>query len=103
MTATKLQPTDALIIVDVQNDFCPGGALPVDEGDTIVPVLNEWIARACEGAAHIVASRDWHPPAHVSFRSQGGPWPEHCLRDTTGASFHPRFRRSSTSNRSTAG
>lgn len=80
---------DALIVVDVQNDFCPGGALAVPEGDTIVPVLNGWIEAAEAMGIPVVASRDWHPEDHCSFTDQGGPWPRHCVRDTTGAAFHP--------------
>src|SRR5262249_46250784 len=75
--------------VDVQNDFCPGGALPVAEGHQVVPVLNRWIEAARRGGARIVASRDCHPPGHVSFRDRGGPWPVHCVQDTPGAAFHP--------------
>jgi nicotinamidase/pyrazinamidase len=77
-----------LLIVDVQYDFCPGGALPVPEGNAVVPVLNSWIARAVTGGAAIFASRDWHPVGHPSFAPQGGPWPPHCLQDTPGAAFH---------------
>ena len=87
-----LGPSDALIIVDVQNDFCPGGALPVPDGDRVVPVLNDWIDAARAGGAVVVASRDWHPPSHVSFRERGGPWPPHCVQGTTGAAFHPALR-----------
>ncbi|GIX21596.1 MAG: bifunctional pyrazinamidase/nicotinamidase [Gammaproteobacteria bacterium] len=86
---TLLQKEDALLIVDVQNDFMPGGALPVPEGDRIVPVLNRWIEAARRAGAWVIASRDWHPRFHVSFREQGGPWPEHCVQDTPGAAFHP--------------
>jgi nicotinamidase/pyrazinamidase len=87
-----LGPRDALIVVDVQNDFCPGGALPVPEGDRIVPVLNAWLEAAERGGANIVASRDWHPPQHASFREQGGAWPAHCLQHTPGAAFHPALK-----------
>lgn len=80
---------DALIIVDVQNDFCPGGALGVKDGDAVVPVLNEAIEAAVEAGIPIVASRDWHPEKHCSFEEQGGPWPHHCEQETTGADFHP--------------
>jgi nicotinamidase/pyrazinamidase len=80
----RLTPTDALIVVDVQNDFCPGGALAVDEGDAVAAALSELAARF----EHVFASRDWHPPDHCSFRPQGGPWPVHCVRDTPGAAFH---------------
>jgi len=83
---------DALIIVDVQVDFCPGGALPVPEGDKIVPVLNEYIRRFDKAGALIVATRDWHPPNHISFKTYGGLWPPHCIRGTEGAKFHPSLR-----------
>jgi nicotinamidase/pyrazinamidase len=92
MTRPRLQPGDALVVVDVQNDFCPGGALPVAEGDQVVPVLNRWIESAREGGACVVASRDWHPPGHVSFRERGGPWSTHCVQGTRGAAFHPELR-----------
>ncbi|MDE2768446.1 MAG: isochorismatase family protein [Chloroflexota bacterium] len=86
--ATQLTPSDALLLVDVQNDFCPGGALAVTDGDAVVPVLNDWIAAAGQGGALVFASRDWHPPDHVSFAEQGGLWPPHCVQDTPGAAFH---------------
>jgi len=84
-----LKDGDALLIVDVQNDFCPGGALPVENGDKVVPIINDWIAAATEKGVPIFASRDWHPKHHLSFESEGGPWPEHCVQDTPGAAFHP--------------
>jgi nicotinamidase/pyrazinamidase len=84
-----LQDGDALLVVDVQNDFCPGGALPVPEGDLVVPVLNRWLAAARQTGHPVYASRDWHPARHLSFREQGGDWPPHCLQDTEGARFHP--------------
>jgi nicotinamidase/pyrazinamidase len=74
-----LRPDDALVIVDVQNDFCPGGALPIERGHEVVPVLNRWIAAAVTQGIPIYASRDWHPVEHISFAQQGGPWPPHCL------------------------
>jgi nicotinamidase/pyrazinamidase len=80
---------DAIVVVDVQNDFCPGGALEVPRGDEVVPVLNNWIDAARQEGARIVASRDWHPAGHVSFEKRGGPWPPHCIRNTSGAAFHP--------------
>ena len=79
---------DALLLVDVQNDFCPGGALEVPEGDRVVPVLNRWIGAARGARVPILASRDWHPRSHPSFADRGGPWPEHCIQDTHGAAFH---------------
>ncbi|MDQ2068704.1 nicotinamidase [Natronospira bacteriovora] len=84
-------PDDALLIVDVQNDFCPGGALAVEEGDQIIPRLNEAIESARSQGIPVIASRDWHPRGHCSFSEQGGPWPEHCVQDTPGADFHPRL------------
>ena len=71
----------ALIVVDVQNDFCPGGALAVPDGDAVVDDVNRMAAEA----PFVVATRDWHPPDHGSFAAQGGPWPVHCVRDTAGA------------------
>ena len=85
----RLKPGDALVIVDVQNDFLPGGALPVPEGDRVVPVLNEYIHRFRTAGLPIVATRDWHPPDHCSFQAQGGPWPPHCVQGTPGADFAP--------------
>ena len=75
----------ALIVVDVQNDFCPGGALGVAGGDRLAPAITE----AARRAGTIVATRDLHPPDHVSFREQGGPWPAHCVEGTPGADLHP--------------
>ncbi len=80
---------DALLVVDVQKDFCPGGALAVPEGDAVVPVLNRWIEAARDAGIPVYASRDWHPDNHISFEERGGPWPPHCIQGTEGASFHP--------------
>lgn len=88
----ELQRGDGLLVVDVQNDFCPGGALPLDQGDAVVPVLNRWLGAAETRGIPIYASRDFHPLGHPSFREQGGPWPVHCLQDTAGAAFHPGLR-----------
>ncbi len=87
-----LEPNSALIIVDVQNDFCPGGSLAVSEGDEVVPVLNRYAKRFDEANAPIFATRDWHPADHVSFKEQGGIWPVHCVRETEGAAFHADLR-----------
>lgn len=92
---------DVLLVVDVQNDFCPGGALPVTDGDAVVPV----VTRLAEKFRHVVLTQDWHPPAHRSFASSHagkqpfeqvaldyGPqilWPDHCVQETAGATFHP--------------
>jgi nicotinamidase/pyrazinamidase len=84
-----LGPGDALLLIDVQNDFCSGGALPIEEGDRVVPVLNRWLRAARERGLPIYASLDWHPRRHPSFREQGGEWPPHCIQDTSGARLHP--------------
>ena len=97
----QLQPTDALLVVDLQNDFCPGGALEVNDGDSIIPLINT-LARKF---THVILTQDWHPPQHISFASTHpnhqpydvieapyGPqtlWPAHCLQHTEGADFHP--------------
>lgn len=83
---------DALIVVDVQNDFCPGGSLAVPEGDAVVPVLNEYMSRAADAGVPIFASRDWHPEHTRHFAAEGGPWPPHCVQGTPGAEFHPELR-----------
>lgn len=84
-----LQPGDALVIVDVQNDFLPGGSLAVPQGDQVVAPLNALIARCTTFRLPVVATRDWHPPEHCSFRERGGPWPPHCIAGTPGAAFAP--------------
>ncbi len=82
---------DALLIVDAQNDFFPGGALPVPEGDKIVPVINNWIKTAEKNQLPIIFSRDWHPKNHCSFQAQGGSWPSHCVQNSQGAEIHPEI------------
>ena len=72
-------------MVDVQNDFCSGGALAVPDGDAVVEPINGLM----EQVRVVVATRDWHPPNHLSFREQGGPWPPHCVQGTPGAELHP--------------
>ncbi|HSC28619.1 MAG TPA: nicotinamidase, partial [Vicinamibacterales bacterium] len=79
----------ALLIVDVQNDFCPGGALPVPDGDRVIPVLNRLAARFEAAGRPVYASRDWHPPDTTHFKPFGGPWPVHCVAGTPGAAMHP--------------
>ena len=94
------QDTDVLLVIDVQNDFCPGGALAVNEGDQIVPLVN----RLMDTFSHSVLTQDWHPPGHSSFASSHGSapfstmqmpygaqtlWPDHCMQGTQGAQFHP--------------
>jgi len=81
----------ALIIVDVQRDFMPGGALPVPRGDEVVPTLNSYIELFDRLGRPVVATRDWHPPDHISFRPRG-PWPPHCVQNSPGAEFHPDLR-----------
>jgi nicotinamidase/pyrazinamidase len=99
-----IQPDDLLLMVDVQNDFCPGGALAVADGDAVVPVVN----RLAERFEHVVLTQDWHPPGHRSFASSHpgsrpfetiampyGPqtlWPDHCVQGTPGAAFHPHLK-----------
>ena len=80
---------DALVIVDVQNDFCPGGALPVAQGDGVVPVLNRYIQRFTAANRPIFATRDWHPEKTRHFKAYGGLWPPHCIQGTKGAEFRP--------------
>jgi nicotinamidase/pyrazinamidase len=99
----KIQPDDLFLIIDVQNDFCPGGALAVADGDAVVPVVN----RLAERFDHVVLTQDWHPAGHSSFATSHpgaapfstvtmpyGPqtlWPDHCIQGTTGAAFHPQL------------
>jgi nicotinamidase/pyrazinamidase len=80
-------PGDALIVVDVQNDFLPGGALAVPRGNEVIRPLNRLIRRWSAQGQVLVFTRDWHPPDHMSFRPQGGPWPPHCVARTLGAQF----------------
>jgi len=82
----------ALLIVDVQNDFCPGGALPVPEGDQVVPVLNRVAQKVAQAGGLVFASRDWHPPTTRHFAAYGGKWPIHCVQNTPGAQFHPDLK-----------
>lgn len=80
-------PGYALLIVDVQNDFLPGGSLEVPDSDAVVPPLNDCIAVFARKRLPVFASRDWHPIDHCSFRAQGGPWPPHCVAGSYGADF----------------
>jgi nicotinamidase/pyrazinamidase len=81
-----------LLIVDVQNDFCSGGALPVPDGERVVSVLNRYIDDAVAHGAPVYVSRDWHPSATTHFKPYGGPWPAHCIQGTDGARFHRGLR-----------
>ena len=100
----QIEADDVLLVIDVQNDFCPGGALAVGEGDAVVPVIN----RLTERFDHVVLTQDWHPAGHSSFASSHpgsapfetiampyGPqtlWPDHCIQGTAGAAFHSKLR-----------
>lgn len=84
---TTVQSGDALIIVDMQNDFLPGGSLAVPEGDQVIAPLNQYIDLFLQKHLPIYATRDWHPVNHCSFKKQGGPWPPHCIADSEGARF----------------
>ena len=99
----QVRDDDVLLVIDVQNDFCPGGALAVADGDAVVPVINGLAGRF----AHVVLTQDWHPPGHSSFASshpgsapfetiampygQQTLWPDHCVQGTNGAAFHPQL------------
>ncbi len=80
------------MVVDVQTDFCSGGSLAVKEGDKVVPKLNRVIAAFTKAGLPVFFTRDWHPPNHMSFKSQGGAWPPHCVKGTPGAEFHPKLK-----------
>ncbi len=93
-TETSIEPVsgDALLIVDVQNDFLPGGSLAIAEGDQIIPVLNRYIKIFQGAQLPIYATRDWHPANHCSFNDQGGIWPKHCVANTWGSAFATTLR-----------
>jgi nicotinamidase/pyrazinamidase len=82
-------PTLALIVVDLQRDFCPGGSLAVKDGDSVIPPLNRVISAFTQAGLPIFHTRDWHPENHCSFKDSGGPWLRHCVAGTPGAEFHP--------------
>ena len=85
-------PKRALIVVDVQNDFCPGGTLAVPHGDEVVEPLNRVIDEFLERGEPVYKSRDWHQPTTKHFADYGGVWPVHCVQNTKGAAFHPALR-----------
>lgn len=87
MTSLQLEPTDALLIVDLQYDFLPGGSLGVPNGDQVLGPINRLIALFAQQGLPVYASRDWHPDNHCSFAARGGPWPPHCVAGTRGAAF----------------
>lgn len=88
----SLQAGDALLIVDVQSDFLAGGSLAVPRGDEVIPVLNGYLAAFQQAGLPVLATRDWHPSGHCSFRPQGGPWPPHCVAGSAGAGFAPGLK-----------
>jgi nicotinamidase/pyrazinamidase len=86
----KIDPTcDALVVVDLQNDFCLDGALAVRDGDAIVPVVNRYLEQFRAAGAPVFLTRDWHPRVTRHFQAYGGVWPPHCVQGTSGARFHP--------------
>ena len=91
-TAIELIRGDALVIVDAQNDFLPGGALAVPQSDEILPIVNDYIAAFEKRRLPIYMTRDWHPPDHCSFKEYGGPWPTHCVAGTDGAAFSAELK-----------
>ena len=91
-TAIQLIRGDALVIVDSQNDFLPGGALAVPQSDEILPIVNDYIAAFEKRRLPIYMTRDWHPPDHFSFKEYGGPWPTHCVAGTDGAAFSAELK-----------
>jgi len=90
--ASHIGPGDALIVVDVQRDFLPGGALGVPAGDQVIAPINRAVGMFERAGLPIFYSRDWHPTDHVSFKARGGPWPRHCVAGTDGAAFAPTLR-----------
>lgn len=88
----RYDPTTALLVVDVQNDFAdPAGGLYVDGGDAVVPLVNEQIAAARAAGSPVIYTQDWHPAVTPHFAKDGGTWPVHCVADTWGAEFHPQL------------
>ncbi len=88
----RLEPGDGLLIVDIQKDFLPGGALGIHGGDAILPAIREYLSRFERRGLPIFLSRDWHPENHCSFQEQGGPWPRHCVAGSPGSLPPPDFR-----------
>jgi len=82
----------ALLVVDIQNDFCPGGALGVPEGDQIIPTINKYIKFFSQKKLPVLVTRDWHPVRSRHFRDFGGVWPIHCIQNTSGAAFHSALK-----------
>jgi nicotinamidase/pyrazinamidase len=86
------EPDSALLIVDVQNDFCPGGSLAVAGGDEVVPILNRYAEEFAAAGRPVLADRDWHPSRTTHFVQFGGAWPPHCVQGTPGSEYHPGLR-----------
>ncbi len=91
VSRVPIRPRDALVVVDVQSDFCPGGRLAVPGGDAVVEPLRRAIEHFSRRGLPVFYTRDWHPADHCSFVEQGGAWPAHCVADSKGAEFHPRL------------
>lgn len=87
----NLTAQDALVIVDVQNDFCPGGSLAVVTGDEVARTMTRAAAAFSQQGARVYATQDWHPAGHSSFQESGGPWPPHCVQGSHGAELHPEL------------
>ena len=87
-----MQTKKALLVVDLQNDFCPGGALGVRDGDQIIPTVNKYVDLFLKNQLPVFVSRDWHPENTSHFIASSGPWPRHCVQNTRGAEFHPNFQ-----------
>lgn len=92
MEQLTFPPHSALIVVDVQNDFCPGGSLAVPDGDQIIPVVQHYVDSFTAQGLPVIFTRDFHPANHVSFAQQGGPWPPHCVQETVGVDYHPGIK-----------
>jgi len=87
MNPISLNDSDALLVIDMQYDFLPGGSLGVPEGDQVLAPVNALMAKFAARGLPVYASRDWHPENHCSFTERGGPWPPHCVAETRGAAF----------------
>ncbi|MEK6584323.1 MAG: isochorismatase family protein [Nitrospirota bacterium] len=91
MNKVIITNNSAIIAVDIQNDFCPGGALPVPDGDAVVYSMNLYITKFSKMGLPVYFTRDWHPQNHISFKTNGGIWPEHCIQETYGAELHKKL------------
>ncbi len=88
----NINPNDALIVVDVQNDFCPGGTAAVEDGDAVARKISDIALNFRSRDGRVFATQDWHPTNHKSFAENGGIWPTHCVRGTDGAKFHQELK-----------